>query len=174
MLKPNLLREFAILLLLSSTAHARSAFIDMDYPALQHAQAGKAESIQAVDLVKLVRQSFYEGRYIAAQGEPDRIWTPRMQDLFRRDRKISAKRGIGNLNFDFPSSSQDPHISRLKIDLLSVISNKAVVRAKFKNWKDQMEIRYTFLMQGGKYLLDEVQSFGKNNEWILSNELSTD
>lgn len=172
MWKSLLFRSSIISMLLIGNARAASAIVDMDPPDIEPILSDHAESTQADHLVKIVRQSFYSNRYTAAWGEPDGIWTPRMRALFRKDRKIAQKQGVGNLNFDFPSSSQDPHISQLNISVFSSSYNKIVVRANFRNWKDEMDVRYTFLMQGGKYLLDEVQSFGKDNKWMLSDELS--
>ena len=123
-------------------------------------------------LIDIVKDYFYSDKYIAAWGEPKSVWTKRMQILFEKDRKNADKTGLGNLDFDFPSNSQDPDVKNLAINVYKSNINGVEVKATFKQWKKDMDIRYKFICNGKTYLLDEVESLSKGNSWVLSEILS--
>jgi hypothetical protein len=111
-------------------------------------------------------------RLIAAQSNksdyspPDDIYSPRLEKLFRDDRR-KAKGGVGCLEILFWVNGQDYLIRDLTITSADQGPDRKTVTAKFMNIDRREEIRFDFLRDGKRWLLDEVHSAAAT-PWTLS------
>jgi hypothetical protein len=111
-------------------------------------------------------------RIIAAQSDkssytpPEDIYTARLAKLFRDDRR-KAKGEVGCLDFFFWANGQDWAISDLTVTSADQGADRKTVTAKFMNIDRREEIRFDFLRNGGRWLLDEVHSAAAT-PWTLS------
>ena len=113
--------------------------------------------------------------YIDAQSKhseydpPDDIYTPRLEKLFRDDKK-RAKGEVGCLEFDFWVNGQDWQLSKLSVTKGTAAGSGAdrqTVVARFVNLGEQEEIHFDFRRMNGRWLLDDVHSMMRDR-WTLS------
>jgi hypothetical protein len=102
-------------------------------------------------------------RIIATQSDkssytpPDDIYSARLAKLFRDDRR-KAKGEVGCLEFFFWANGQDWAISDLTVTSADQGPNRKTVTARFMNIDRREEIRFDFLRNGRRWMLDEVYS----------------
>ena len=119
-------------------------------------------------------KAFVSGVYrqlIASQhghdyNPPDDIYSPRLAKLFRDDRR-RAKGEVGCLEILFWVNGQDYMISDLSVTSADQGPDRKRVTAKFMNIDRREEIRFDFLRNGGRWLLDDVHSTAAE-PWTLS------
>ena len=97
---------------------------------------------------------------------PDDIYSARLAKLFRDDRR-KAKGEVGCLEILFWVNGQDYAISDLTVTSADHGPDRKTVTAKFMNIDRREEIRFDFLRNGGRWLLDEVHSTSAT-PWTLS------
>jgi hypothetical protein len=111
-------------------------------------------------------------RLIVAQSDksdytpPDDIYTPRLAKLFRDDRR-KAKGEVGCLEILFWVNGQDYVIRDLTVTSADQGPDRKTITAKFMNIDRAEEIRFDFLRNGRRWLLDEVHSAAAT-PWTLS------
>lgn len=88
---------------------------------------------------------------------PEDIYTPRLAKLFAEDRRRS-KHEVGCVDFVFWVNGQDWTITNLTVTSSEDSRQQRTVIAKFQNMGTPEEIRFIFLRNSGRWLLDEVQS----------------
>jgi hypothetical protein len=88
---------------------------------------------------------------------PDDIYTPRLAKLFRDDTR-KAKGEVGCLEILFWVNGQDYDIRDLNVTSADQGPDRKIVTARFMNIDRTEEIRFDFLRNGRRWLLDEVQS----------------
>jgi hypothetical protein len=97
---------------------------------------------------------------------PDDIYSARLAKLFRDDRR-KAKGEVGCLEILFWVNGQDYAISDLSVTSADQGPDRKTVTAKFMNIDRREEIRFDFLRNGQRWLLDEVRSIAAT-PWTLS------
>lgn len=97
---------------------------------------------------------------------PDDIYTARLAKLFRDDRR-KAKGEVGCLEILFWVNGQDFAIRDLTVTSTDQGADRKIVTAKFMNIDRTEEIRFDFLRNGRRWLLDEVHS-ASATPWTLS------
>jgi len=97
---------------------------------------------------------------------PDDIYTPRLAKLFRDDKR-RAKGEVGCLDFVFWVNGQDWTVTNLTITSTDEGQERKTVVAKFLNTGKPQEIHFDFRRNGGRWLLDDVQS-ASDPRWTLS------
>jgi hypothetical protein len=97
---------------------------------------------------------------------PDDIYSDRLAKLFRDDRR-KAKGEVGCLDFLFWVNGQDYAIRDLTVTSTDQAPDRKTVTAKFMNIDRTEEIRFDFLRNGRRWLLDEVHS-ASATPWKLS------
>ena len=97
---------------------------------------------------------------------PDDIYSPRLAKLFRDDRR-KAKGEVGCLEILFWVNGQDYAIRDLTVTSADQGPDRKIVTAKFMNIDRTEEIRFDFLRNGRRWLLDEVHS-ASATPWKLS------
>jgi hypothetical protein len=97
---------------------------------------------------------------------PDDIYSARLAKLFRDDRR-KAKGEVGCLEILFWVNGQDYVISDLTITSADQGPDRKTVTARFMNIDRREEIRFDFLRNGQRWLLDEVHSTSAT-PWTLS------
>ncbi len=97
---------------------------------------------------------------------PDDIYTPRLAKLFRDDRR-KAKGEVGCLEILFWINGQDYVIRDLTVTSADKDPDHKTVTAKFMNIDRREEIRFDFVRNGQRWLLDEVHSAAAT-PWTLS------
>lgn len=110
-------------------------------------------------------------RLIASQSghnysPPDDIYSARLAKLFRDDRR-KAKGEVGCLEILFWVNGQDYVISDLTVTSADQGPDRKTVIAKFMNIDRREEIRFDFLRNDRRWLLDEVHS-ASATPWTLS------
>jgi hypothetical protein len=100
---------------------------------------------------------------------PDDIYSARLAKLFRDDRR-KAKGEVGCLEILFWVNGQDYAISDLTVTASDQGPDRKTVTAKFMNIDRREEIRFDFLRNGRRWLLDEVHSSAAT-PWTLSGML---
>jgi len=97
---------------------------------------------------------------------PDDIYSPRLAKLFRDDRR-KAKGGVGCLEILFWVNGQDYEIKNFTLTSADQGPDHKTVTAKFMNIDRAEEIRFDFLRDGKRWLLDEAHSAAAT-PWTLS------
>ena len=97
---------------------------------------------------------------------PDDIYSARLAKLIRDDRR-KAKGEVGCLEILFWVNGQDYVISDLTVTSADQGPDRKTVTAKFMNIDRREEIRFDFLRNGRRWLLDEVHSTSVT-PWTLS------
>ena len=97
---------------------------------------------------------------------PDDIYSARLAKLFRDDRR-KAKGEVGCLEILFWVNGQDYAISDLTVTSTDPGPDRKTVTAKFMNIDRREEIRFDFLRNGRRWLLNEVHSTSAT-PWKLS------
>ncbi len=100
---------------------------------------------------------------------PDDIYSPRLARLFRDDKR-KAKGGVGCLEFFFWVNGQDWAIKDVAVTSADQGPDRKTVTAKFANIDRNEEIRFDFLRNDQRWLLDEVHSAAAT-PWTLSEVL---
>jgi hypothetical protein len=100
---------------------------------------------------------------------PDDIYSARLAKLFRDDKR-KAKGGVGCLDFFFWVNGQDYVIKDLTVTSADQGPDRKTVTAKFMNIDRAEEIRFDFLRDGRRWLLDEAHSAAAT-PWTLSEVL---
>ena len=97
---------------------------------------------------------------------PDDIYTPRLAKLFRDDKR-KAKGEDCCLEILFWVNGQDYAIRDLTVISADQGPDRKIVTARFMNIDRTEEIRFDFLRDGRRWLLDEVHS-ASATPWTLS------
>ncbi|MEI9994718.1 MAG: hypothetical protein WDM91_09005 [Rhizomicrobium sp.] len=130
------------------------------------ATSAHAAATKIADPVVFVRSVY--ATTVGRHPEPDDIYTPRLDALFKLEQK-EAGDGVGRLDFDFWMNGQDGTITGAAISKIDVeeAAGRVIVVAKFKNEKTPNEIHFYFEKIGGGWKLDDVRSV-MNDPWVLS------
>ncbi len=126
--------------------------------------AGAATKID--DPLKFVKQIYTTT--VGKRPEPDDIYTPRLDALFKLDSK-EAGGEVGRIDFSFWMNAQDGTISNVVVTKAPVENapNRMVVIAKFKNEKTPNEIHFYFEKTAAGWKLDDARSL-LGEQWTLS------
>ncbi len=105
---------------------------------------------------------------VGKKPEPDDIYTPRLDALFKLDAK-EAGGEVGRIDFSFWMNAQDGTISGVTVSKVPVENapNRMVVIAKFKNEKTPNEIHFYFEKTAAGWKLDDARSL-LGEQWTLS------
>jgi hypothetical protein len=105
---------------------------------------------------------------VGKKPEPDDIYTPRLDALFKLDTK-EAGGEVGRIDFSFWMNAQDGTISGVTVSKVAVENapNRTVVVAKFKNEKTPTEIHFYFEKTPAGWKLDDARSV-LGEGWTLS------
>ncbi len=105
---------------------------------------------------------------VGKKPEPDDIYTPRLDALFKLDTK-EAGGEVGRIDFDFWMNGQDGTISGATISKVAVDNapGRTIIIAKFKNEKTPNEIHFYFEKTASGWKLDDVRSM-IGDPWVLS------
>jgi hypothetical protein len=101
----------------------------------------------------------------SSYSAPEDIYTARLARLFREDKKKS-KGEVGCIDFDFWVNGQDFRLTNVVVTSADAVPDRKTVIAKFSNLGALKEIHFDFRREGGRWLLDDVQSMTR--EWTLS------
>ena len=118
--------------------------------------------------------AFVKSVYATTVGkhpEPDDIYTPRLDALFKIDTK-EAGGEVGRWDMDFWMNGQDGTISDVHVSKKDVddATGREIVIAKFKNEKTPNEIHFYFEKTPKGWKLDDVRST-IGDPWVLSIQL---
>jgi hypothetical protein len=97
---------------------------------------------------------------------PDDIYTPRLEKLLRDDKR-KAKGEVGCLDFVFWVNAQDWTITRLTIMSADEGQGRKTVITKFVNGGEPQEMHFDFILNAGRWQLDDVHSLSAP-PWTLS------
>jgi hypothetical protein len=105
---------------------------------------------------------------VGKKPEPDDIYTPRLDALFKLDTK-EAGGEVGRIDFSFWMNAQDGTISGVTVSKVPVENapGRMVVIAKFKNEKTPNEIHFYFEKTAAGWKLDDARSV-LGEQWTLS------
>jgi hypothetical protein len=97
------------------------------------------------------------------------FYTPRLKALWA-DMEHDAGGEVGRVDFEFWTNAQDWEIKDVKVSSARVEQNlrRKVVIARFVNEGRPTEICFYFERVGGRWLLDDARSVGKDGGWTLS------
>ncbi len=118
------------------------------------------------DPVKFVKAVY--ATTVGKKPEPDDIYTPRLDALFKLDTK-EAHGEVGRIDFDFWMNGQDGTISGVTVSKADVDNapGRIIVIAKFKNEKTANEIHFYFEKTAAGWKLDDARSM-VGDLWVLS------
>lgn len=105
---------------------------------------------------------------VGKKPEPEDIYTPRLDALFKLDSK-EAGGEVGRIDFSFWMNAQDGTISGVTVTSAPVENapGRLVVIAKFKNEKTPNEIHFYFEKTPAGWKLDDARSL-LGEQWTLS------
>ena len=103
---------------------------------------------------KGIRAAFFSKGFLAA--------------IVKMDKK-SARTNEPILDFDPVTASQDPSVTRLKIDTESTAADRASVTATFyaHGSKTPTIVRYLFILEGGGWRLDDIAGDVDGDKWSV-------
>jgi hypothetical protein len=103
------------------------------------------------------------------------LYSARLRALFEADER-AAEGGTGNLDFAFHLCGQDASEGweqTLAFELVGRGERHATVRVTFVSFKEAHELHYALVREKGRWLIDDVRSFG-SQRWVLSRILKGD
>ena len=125
-------------------------------------------------------RAFIAEQYAAMARDPDELRPPvdyaysdQLRALFEAYDAWTAVNGLGALDFDWWTNSQDWVLSDLRVTEASAGPDRRIVSANFNNGDRPDQIRFLFVRQGGRWFLDDaVEGTGGGGEgWTLSDLL---
>ena len=97
------------------------------------------------------------------------FYSARLRALFEADARNAAGE-VGNLDFAFHVCGQDASEGwekTLALELAGRGERHATVRVTFVSFKEAHELHYALVREKGRWLIDDVRSFG-SQRWLLS------
>lgn len=97
------------------------------------------------------------------------FYSARLRALFEADARNAAGE-VGNLDFAFHLCGQDASEGwekTLALELAGRGERHATVRVTFVSFKEAHELHYALVREKGRWLIDDVRSFG-SQRWLLS------
>ena len=123
------------------------------------AQTDPAASIRAI----------YQA-YIASENKlksPDlynpRYYSARINQQIAGLKRACAKKQMCMPDADFLVDGQDYQIRALKVDTISQDTSKATVTASFTNMGDLRRMRFSMVLENGRWVIDQMQASSKEH-----------
>lgn len=118
--------------------------------------------------------AIYKAYQNAPSTGPDvgKVYSARMQALIDADAKATPEGEVGKIDWDVFVDGQDWEISELKITTVSEKGDQAQVSASFLNMGDPREMMFDLVREGGRWLVDDVQSLKPGGRWTMSKILT--
>lgn len=98
---------------------------------------------------------------------PEDIYSVRLQKAFR-DEKRKSKGEVGCLEIFFWVNGQDYSIKDVNVTSTDQGPDRKVVTARFTNFDRAQELRFDFVRNGQRWVLDEVHSATAGASWTLT------
>lgn len=102
------------------------------------------------------------------------VYSTRLQGLIDADAKSTPEGEVGKIDWDVFVNGQDWELSDLKIALVSENGDRAEVSASFNNLGEPKEMLFDLAREGGRWLIDDVQSIKPGERWTMSKILKGD
>jgi hypothetical protein len=100
------------------------------------------------------------------------VYSARLTALFEKDGALAEEQGgLGNLDFDFLSDSQDPNVTDLEIGAPEIDGERATVAVDFKNWDKPTALVFDLVREEGAWRVDDVRKDGEEG-WSLARILA--
>jgi hypothetical protein len=125
----------------------------------------------AEDPVSVIRDLYRV--HAEAEKTKKQAWMPPHRERFftkKLGAAIARAHQRNEIGFDFIYDGQDFEISELAITPGRSAGNKATVIARFKNFKEQKQLEYELVLEGGAWRIADIRSRMKPS-WTLSKDL---
>ena len=118
--------------------------------------------------------AIYKAYQSAPSNGPDvgKVYSARLQALIDADAKATPEGEVGKIDWDVFVDGQEWEISELKIAVVSEDADRAQVSASFKNMGEPREMLFDLVREGGRWLVDDVQSLKVGGRWTMSKILT--
>ena len=103
-----------------------------------------------------------------------KVYSPRLQALIEADARATPEGEVGKIDWDVFVDGQEWQLANLKITSVSVEGDSAEVSASFDNLGEPREILFDMVREGGRWLVDDVQSVRPGGRWTMSKILKGD
>ena len=123
-------------------------------------------------------QAAIAGIYKAYQSAPakgpdlGKVYSARLQALVDADAKATPEGEVGKIDWDVFVDGQEWEIAELKIAVVSEDGDRAQVSASFENLGEPREMLFDLVREGGRWLVDDVQSLKPGGRWTMSKILT--
>jgi hypothetical protein len=123
-------------------------------------------------------QAAIAGIYKAYQNAPSKgpdlgkVYSARLQALIDADAKATPEGEVGKIDWDVFVDGQEWEIAELKIAVVSEDADRAQVSASFENLGEPREMLFDLVREGGRWLVDDVQSLKPGGRWTMSKILT--
>ncbi len=132
---------------------ARSFLALLLFLMLFPASAGPAADSDPVALIKAIYAT-----YETDNPGLEHIYSNRLQALIDKDTKETPDGMVGRIDWDVFVNGQDWKLSKLKITLVSQDTDRAQVRATFKNFDDTNNMLFNLVRENGAWRVDDIEN----------------
>jgi hypothetical protein len=133
--------------------------------------AGAASAQQAADPAAYVRALYADYQHNKPSAWYDRRFSATLKKLVDAEQKSAANGDAGHFDWDPIINAQDWKLTEIRVSLLSLAADKAVVDASFHNLGSDQRMRFNLVLQDGKWAIDDLQSLNKPR-WTMSKVLA--
>ena len=118
--------------------------------------------------------AIYKAYQSAPSKGPDigKVYSAQLQALIDADAKATPDGEVGKIDWDVFVDGQDWEISELKIAVVSEDGDRAQVSASFVNLGEPREMLFDLVREGGRWLVNDVQSLKPGGRWTMSKILT--
>jgi hypothetical protein len=130
-----------------------------------------AQAQNEADPVAFVQAIYRDYQRDKPTAWPDRAYSPRLQKVIDDDKKNTPAGDAGKIDWDPFIAGQDWKIEGLSVTLVSRNGDTAVVEARFRNLGSPVDLRYSLVRGGGRWLIDDLENLVKPR-WTMSKILA--
>ena len=132
---------------------------------------GNAAAQAPADPVAYVRAIYASYERDQPSAWYDRAYSARLRKLIDADQKSAKAAGdAGKFDWDPIINAQDWKLTDIKVALVSRTGDRAVVDASFHNLGSDQQMRFTLVLERGKWTIDDLQALDKPR-WTMSKVL---
>lgn len=137
--------------------------------ALFSASAPGQDASDPVALITDIYKSYTAENDVPGYSE---VYSKRLQALIDADLKAQEPGDSGSIDWDVFVNGNDWQVSELTITLVSKSAQRAQVRARFFNFKEQQDQLFDLVVEDGRWVIDDVRATRQGNRWTMSKILT--
>lgn len=100
------------------------------------------------------------------------VYSARLQALIDADEAATPDGEVGAIDWDVFIGGNAWEISRVRLDIVAQSSERAVVRARFTNFRQPKDIAFDMVRENGQWLIDDIRTTNSQGPWSMVKTLT--